>query len=617
MSRLVALVAALLGAVLIAALAARPPGPLAVNADAVLFSADRAFVDIREMARAPHPTGSPEQARVRAYLVGRLRAVGLEARTETVPFSRKGRERLERWGGPAALGRDPENVVAVLPGRDHTGPAVLLMAHYDTVWGSPGAADDGAGVAAMLEIARALKAGPPPVRDVVLLFTDAEELNGDGALGFFERDPLAARIGVAVNLEARGAGGRAVMFETGPENGAMARLYARAVRQPTAQSLAAFIYKVRPNFTDFTLARQRGIGGVNFAFMGRAGLYHSPLATADAVEPGSVQHLGGQALDIVRALAMAPALPAKAPDAAFGDVLGLFLLAYPAWAGWIVLATAGALLALALVRLRAADGPTWREVGRGGLLALALVLHAGLALYAFDALSIAPTRNYYDRLAALPRLELQAALIGLAALVLAFSRWTIRARWAPLPAAVLLVAIAVHGKAFGFAIPVAVAAGGLAFLAVKKPVGTWAIWMGTALLVLLLALAAQVAAPTTTPLLAWPLLLTAAVAALAATLDPMLRKPPVLAVLAVAGAVSAAFVLGLAHLAFLGVGSELPMTMAAFLLLVSLAMAPLLRDAVPPRPAAVIALVLLLGAGGIALSVRLAPLSPTVAVYSR
>jgi hypothetical protein len=69
-------------------------------------------------------------------------------------------------------------------------PAVLVMSHYDSVHNSPGAADDSLGAAAALEIARALKAGPQPARDVIFLFTDGEEAGLLGAEAFFARDPL-------------------------------------------------------------------------------------------------------------------------------------------------------------------------------------------------------------------------------------------------------------------------------------------------------------------------------------------------------------------------------------------------------------------------------------------
>src|SRR5690606_40854732 len=73
-------------------------------------------------------------------------------------------------------------LVATIPGREGD-EAVLLAAHYDSVAAGPGAADDGAGVAALLEVARALKARRPPRRTVVLLFSDGEERSEERRVG--------------------------------------------------------------------------------------------------------------------------------------------------------------------------------------------------------------------------------------------------------------------------------------------------------------------------------------------------------------------------------------------------------------------------------------------------
>ena len=54
--------------------------------------------------------------------------------------------------------------------------------------------------------------------------------------------------------------------------------------------------------------------GFNFAFIGRPGLYHSPLATPDALDQGALQDMGRQLLDLTRGLLAAPALPGKAAD---------------------------------------------------------------------------------------------------------------------------------------------------------------------------------------------------------------------------------------------------------------------------------------------------------------
>src|SRR5690606_11536726 len=98
-----------------------------------------------------------------------------------------------------------ENLVAHLPGT-RPDNAVLLAAHYDSVAAGPGASDDGAGVAVLIETARALRAGPPLARDVWLLASDGEELGLIGAEAFVH-EPEFARIATVINLEARGTRG--------------------------------------------------------------------------------------------------------------------------------------------------------------------------------------------------------------------------------------------------------------------------------------------------------------------------------------------------------------------------------------------------------------------------
>ena len=53
-----------------------------------------------------------------------------------------------------------DNVIAIKPGSEGKN-AVMLTAHYDSGWTGPGAADDGAGTAAVLEIARMSENFPP------------------------------------------------------------------------------------------------------------------------------------------------------------------------------------------------------------------------------------------------------------------------------------------------------------------------------------------------------------------------------------------------------------------------------------------------------------------------
>ena len=61
---------------------------------------------------------------------------------------------------------------------------MLVVAHYNSQPHAPGAGDDGAGVAAMLETLRALRVGPPLLHDVIWLFSDGEEAGMLGAQAY-------------------------------------------------------------------------------------------------------------------------------------------------------------------------------------------------------------------------------------------------------------------------------------------------------------------------------------------------------------------------------------------------------------------------------------------------
>lgn len=58
-------------------------------------------------------------------------------------------------------GMSVRNLVVEIPGKDRAEEIVLVGAHYDSVMGSPGANDNGSGIAALLEIARHFRSGSP------------------------------------------------------------------------------------------------------------------------------------------------------------------------------------------------------------------------------------------------------------------------------------------------------------------------------------------------------------------------------------------------------------------------------------------------------------------------
>ena len=286
------------------------------------FSEKHAFATLSGLLKEqrPHTAGSPENAVVRDRIIAELESVGyapeVQAAFQCDPAPRN--------PGCTAV----ENIVAVHKGTGG-GKAVLASAHYDSVPAGPGVSDDGAGVAVVLELARAFTARTTR-NDVIFLLTDGEETGLRGARAFAERHPLMRRVGVVVNFEARGASGPSMMFETGPGNARLMHLFAEAVTRPSASSVSYEIYKLLPNDTDFSVYRKLGLSGFNFAFSNSASLYHSVRDNLQTIDRRSLQHSGEHAFEIIAALADVDLATLNASsDASFFDVFGLATVLWP------------------------------------------------------------------------------------------------------------------------------------------------------------------------------------------------------------------------------------------------------------------------------------------------
>ena len=331
--RLAALYALLAALVIAVAITAAPPQVVSVDAPAREFSGGRALATVRELTATglPHPPGSVDHARIQGVIVDRLRALGLTP--ELQPSRECGR------GGCV----DIVNIVARIPGAE-PGPALLLAAHYDSVPAGPGASDDGAGTAAVIEIARALLADPAPRRSVIVLLDDGEELGLFGARAFVRAHPWAVEIGVALNFEARGTGGQTAMFETSDRSADLVEAYGRAAKRPVASSVIYTLYKQLPNDTDLTVFKAAGMRGLNFAFADRVWEYHTPRDTADALDPRSLQHMGDQGLASARAILAQGSGREGTDESVYFDLFARTLVIYRA--RWVrPLAIAAALLA--------------------------------------------------------------------------------------------------------------------------------------------------------------------------------------------------------------------------------------------------------------------------------
>lgn len=315
------------------------PAPAPATAPETAFASGRALPELVELARAPRPPGSPEHARVRGWIVDRLAGMGLEPRVQVATPTVTSRNRIR-----AATVR---NVMARVEGTDPTG-AVLVVAHYDGVPGSPAAGDDGSGVVSILEALRALQAGEPPRNDVIVLFTDAEELGLLGARAFVDEDPWMADVRVVLNVEMRGTGGPSIMFETADQNGwIIQRFAAGSEASPVAMSASMAAYERLPNITDFTVFRDVGVQGLNFAAVGRARHYHEATDRPGVVQESSLQHQGQLVLSSLRTLAAADLTEVNGPDRSWVTLPFLGVVTLPAVLTLPV--TLGILAALLLV----------------------------------------------------------------------------------------------------------------------------------------------------------------------------------------------------------------------------------------------------------------------------
>ena len=577
MGRLLALVAALIAASAIAWTVQQPPKPLSASAPATAFSADRAMSDIKVFAAVPHPIGTAANHTARDYLLRRMTALGLAPQVHAgvglmQPKSAK----------DVLLGGQVENLVGVLPGRDRTAPAMALMSHYDSVPASSGAADDGAGAAAALEIVRALKTGGPPARDVIVLITDGEEVGLLGASAFFRDDPMAKRIGYLFNMDVRGDAGRTLMFQTGPGAGGSIDLYRQTANRPQATSLAAFVAAKMPNDTDFTVSHAAGLPGMNYGFIGRQFDYHSPSSTPATLDPGTLQDLGQQVLGPARKVAFGP-LPAAGPEQVFGQVFGNLVLAYPPAMGWLLLAATAILMALAIVRARRVEPFPWTDVAHGAGAGLFALIGVVTVLH-FARRATGAHFGFIEQrvlLAQAPRWELALFLLGLGFLLAAASEIGRGRR----QIAVLPLAAGLGASLFGGFDPVGLGMGVAAALvgaaAYGRPVSRPGAWAGVLTLGLIVSTAAQVAAPATGLVAAWPL----ALAALAAALTDLStrRGVVVLVVLVAAAATGVGWLAGYVHLAYLSL--DLVELLALGLLGVAMVLWPLAQPAegAPPE----------------------------------
>lgn len=291
------------------------------------FSAKRAMAQIKEIAKAPHYVGSENHKTVAAYIEKELQQLGLETKTQQGTT-------LSDWGNLV----QSKNIMARIKGTGG-GKALLLLSHYDSAPHSfsKGASDDASGVATILEGLRAfLHNKTVHKNDIIVLFTDAEELGLNGAALFVTQNGWAKDVGLALNFEARGTAGPGYMLmEVNRGNAQMVNAFSEAdVPYPVSNSLMYSIYKMLPNDTDLTVFREHGkIPGFNFAFIDDHFNYHTAQDDYAHLSEETIAHQGSYLMPLLQHFSNADLahLDSDADYAYFN--VPFFFVSYPF--GWI------------------------------------------------------------------------------------------------------------------------------------------------------------------------------------------------------------------------------------------------------------------------------------------
>jgi len=171
-----------------------------------------------------------------------------------------------------------DSILVTLPSNAPDAGSIMFVAHYDTMQYTPGAADAMTPVAAMLETLREHASNDNLANNIHFLIIDAEEVAALGAFAFSRDFPhFIEEVDLLINLEAVGNSGGLLNFQTSDTPHAMISLYNRAVPRPIGFHWGDWVYttQMTGSYTDFTVFREYGFAGLNFAILGGNEHYHT------------------------------------------------------------------------------------------------------------------------------------------------------------------------------------------------------------------------------------------------------------------------------------------------------------------------------------------------------
>ncbi len=235
--------------------------------------------------------GSPGSARARAWIIGQLREIGAQPGANgsfEMPIKLR-----PRAGSTDTVGA---NIVARIPGKNSTGPVLVVSAHYDHLGVRNGetyngADDDASGCIALLTMAERMIKDKPD-HDVILAFFDAEEGGLQGSKAFVATPPIdLSKVAMDLSLDMIARQDGNALWVSGTSHYPVLKPLADAVAKTAAVPIkfGHDTKDLKPG-DDWTGSSDHGsfhAKGIPFIYLGVEDHpdYHKPGDDADKIDP--------------------------------------------------------------------------------------------------------------------------------------------------------------------------------------------------------------------------------------------------------------------------------------------------------------------------------------------
>jgi Predicted aminopeptidases len=272
---------------------------------------ERMMANLQQFAAAPRPSGSAENAIVRAKMLSEIEDMGLTPIIQDTVFTLDEMiEKLLLDGGVSSMdefwemyhdlvaeyhdiyslddfidylgstfdedGNIPLHNIIVKLDAPNTDRGVLFVAHYDSVPKGPGVSDDMLGVVSLLESIRSQAQNNILENDLYFLLTDGEESGKLGANKFVAAYPeLKNKIDLVINIDSLGNHGSLMLYQTSPNAYRMVEFVKKSGAWPYGYSVGAEVHSLMASDSDLTEFLNEGYNGLNFAAVGGSDINHT------------------------------------------------------------------------------------------------------------------------------------------------------------------------------------------------------------------------------------------------------------------------------------------------------------------------------------------------------